>query len=252
MAVQGVLGRNITDLRLGLEALSAHDPGDPWWTPAPLHWPGSASKLKVAVFSHAEGYKPAPSVVAALESAAKALMAAGYIVEEREPPHFAEGAQLWSRLVINERRQELSVGMEKFGDDRLRNFVGAWLKVTPEADIYDFSQEMKRRAAIAAAWDLLFEEYAAVVMPNSWEPPFLNDRDQGGPEAVREILHAQSPMLLPAVLGVPGLSVPTGVLEGVPTGVQIVSRRFREDLCFAIGEVIENAHPMPVPIDPKG
>jgi amidase len=130
--------------------------------------------------------------------------------------------------------------------------VGAWLEITPKVDLEGFSAAAIRRAAIAAAWDLLFEEYTAILMPNSWEPPFKLDRDQGGVNALREILHAQSPMLLPALLGIPGLSVPTGIADGVPTGVQIVSRRFREDLCFAAGKVIESAHPMPTPIDPRG
>jgi amidase len=41
------------------------------------------------------------------------------------------------------------------------------------------------------------------------------------------------------VIGCPGLAVPTGVTDGLPTGVQILAPRFREDLCLAAGEVIE-------------
>ena len=33
--------------------------------------------------------------------------------------------------------------------------------------------------------------------------------------------------------------VPTGVVDGLPTGVQILAPRFREDLCLAAGEAIE-------------
>lgn len=54
-----------------------------------------------------------------------------------------------------------------------------------------------------------------------------------------------------AGLSLPGLSVPTGVKDGVPTGVQIVAGSFREDLCLAAGEVVEQASPMPTPIDPR-
>ncbi|KAG0772427.1 hypothetical protein G6F22_015747 [Rhizopus arrhizus] len=38
-AVSGPLGRTIADVRLGLAALSAADPRDPWWVPAPLVGP---------------------------------------------------------------------------------------------------------------------------------------------------------------------------------------------------------------------
>ncbi len=41
------------------------------------------------------------------------------------------------------------------------------------------------------------------------------------------------------VLGVPALAVPTGVVDGLPTGVTVMAARFREDLCLAAGEAIE-------------
>ena len=54
-----------------------------------------------------------------------------------------------------------------------------------------------------------------------------------------------------AVLGLPALAVPTGVVDGLPTGVQIMGGRFREDLCLAAGEAIEARSGMAaaVPID---
>jgi amidase len=33
--------------------------------------------------------------------------------------------------------------------------------------------------------------------------------------------------------------VPTGVVNGLPTGVTVLAARFREDLCLAAGEAIE-------------
>src|SRR5580698_9034136 len=38
-AVSGPLARTILDLRLALAAMSARDPRDPWWVPAPLEGP---------------------------------------------------------------------------------------------------------------------------------------------------------------------------------------------------------------------
>jgi amidase len=37
----------------------------------------------------------------------------------------------------------------------------------------------------------------------------------------------------------------------VPVGVQIVSRRYREDLCLAAGEAIEAGGTPPSPVDPR-
>jgi amidase len=46
-------------------------------------------------------------------------------------------------------------------------------------------------------------------------------------------------------LGLPALTVSTGLLGRTPVGVQIVAGRYREDLCLAAGEAIEAAahHP---------
>ena len=54
------------------------------------------------------------------------------------------------------------------------------------------------------------------------------------------------------VIGCPGLAVPTGVVDGLPTGVQILAPRFREDLCLAAAEAIEARSGMAsgVPVDP--
>jgi amidase len=48
-------------------------------------------------------------------------------------------------------------------------------------------------------------------------------------------------LLSTAVLGLPGLSVPTGLSNGLPVGVQIVTSRFREDIALHVGEKIEQA-----------
>jgi amidase len=53
------------------------------------------------------------------------------------------------------------------------------------------------------------------------------------------------------VLGIPSVALPTGVADGLPTGVQVYADRWREDLCLAAAEVIEAALPGPAPIDPR-
>ena len=53
---------------------------------------------------------------------------------------------------------------------------------------------------------------------------------------------------LPA-LGLPALSVSTG-RPGKPMGVQLVGRKFREDVLLEAGAAIEAAHPPIRPVDP--
>ena len=52
------------------------------------------------------------------------------------------------------------------------------------------------------------------------------------------------------LLGLPSVAVPTGTVDGLPMGVQLVGRRFREDLCLDAAEAIESRHPLATPVDP--
>ena len=64
------------------------------------------------------------------------------------------------------------------------------------------------------------------------------------------MLSAHHPMLAVSTLGLPGLSLPTGLADGVPVGVQLVCGKFREEACLVAGEIIEARQPVATPIDP--
>ncbi len=51
------------------------------------------------------------------------------------------------------------------------------------------------------------------------------------------------------MLGIPAVALPTGVADGLATGVQVYAELYREDLCL-MAEAIEAQSPMPTPIDP--
>jgi amidase len=52
------------------------------------------------------------------------------------------------------------------------------------------------------------------------------------------------------LLGIPSCAVPTGVHDGLPTGVQIYADLWRDDLCLDVGELIESELGTITPIDP--
>jgi amidase len=59
-----------------------------------------------------------------------------------------------------------------------------------------------------------------------------------------------APMFASSALGFPSISVPTGVEDGLPIGVQLMAARFREDLLLDAAEAIERGFGMDTPIDP--
>ncbi len=205
----------------------------------------------MAAVNELDGVAADPSVRHSLDRAATALEGAGYVVEEATPPHFGEAGDLWSPLVLNEMRVSALADMQARGGAEVRNALAAWLEITPPRDLAGFSQGLGRREQILRDWIAFLQTDPIIVTPCSWKAPFPLGLDQHGPAAMREIVAAQGPLLTVALLGLPAITVPTGLVDGLPTGVQIVADRFREDLCFGAGEAIERAFGTPTPIDPR-
>jgi len=64
------------------------------------------------------------------------------------------------------------------------------------------------------------------------------------------VWRAQLPQIAIPFMGLPGLTVSTTLVGRTPVGVQVVSGRYREDLCLAAGEAIAAGGTPPSPIDP--
>jgi amidase len=241
MSVQGPLTRTVADARLALQVMAQGTPLDPQWVPAPLEFADARQPTRVAVFRSWAHSPVDPTASAAVDQAARWLEAAGYTVEEAEPPHFAEVSAMQFHMVMNDMRRGGEPFMREHGDDALRKALGHYMAINPVWDRDQYLEAMTRRFNIARDWAVFFERYPVLLMPNSWERQFPIDDDQRSAERTAQILLAQAPMLSTATLGLPGLSVPTGVVNGLPVGVQIVSTKFREDRMLAAGEVIERA-----------
>jgi amidase len=89
-------------------------------------------------------------------------------------------------------------------------------------------------------------------MPVSGELPFEDQLDVRDAESWARVWRAQVPVIGTPFMGLPGLTVSTGLVGTTPVGVQVVAGRYREDLCLAAGEAIEAGGTPPSPIDPVG
>lgn len=241
MSVQGPLTRTVADARLTLQVMAQGSPLDPQWVPAPLEFADAQQPTRVAVFRSWANSAVDATVSAAVDQAARWLEAAGYTVEEAEPPHFAEVSAMQFHMVMNDMRRGGEPFMRAHGDEALRKALSHYMAINPVWDRDAYLEAMTRRFNIARDWAVFFERYPVLLMPNSWERQFPIDDDQRSADRTAQILLAQAPLLGTATLGLPGLSVPTGLIDGLPVGVQIVSTKFREDRMLAAGEVIERA-----------
>src|SRR5438874_11031270 len=248
-SVSGPLARTIGDIRIALAAMSAKDYRDPWWVPAPLE--GPAMPKRVAMCLNPDGLDPVPEVKAAVADAGKRLARAGWIVEEiTSTPPLREAADLQTKLWLGDNYEAQLEAAEREGDPgALACLRGNRAKVHP-FDAAAFSKALTRRATLTREWLLFLETYSVLLMPVSAELPFADGLDLRDDASFARVWRAQLPQIAIPFVGLPGLTVSTGLVGRVPVGVQVVSDRYREDLCLAAGEAIEAGGAPPAPIDP--
>ena len=248
-AVSGPLARTIGDIRIALAAMSAKDYRDPWWVPAPLE--GPPMPKRVAMCLNPDGLDPVAEVKAAVADAGKRLERAGWIVDEIvNTPPLREPANLQTKLWLGDNYEAQLETAEREGDPgALACLRGNRTKVFP-FDAAAFSKALTRRATLTREWLEFFETYAVLLMPVSGELPFPDHLDRKDEASFARVWHAQLPQIAIPFMGLPGLTVSTGLVGRIPVGVQLVSGRYREDLCLAAGEAIEAGGTPSAAIDP--
>jgi amidase len=247
-AVSGPLARTVNDLRIALAAMSARDVRDPWWMPVPLE--GPAVPKRVAMCLDPDGLNPVAEVKAAVADAGKRLERAGWTVDEiTTTPPLREAADLQTKLWLGDGYEAQLAAAEREGDPgALACLRGNRAKVHP----FDLSRALMRRATLTREWLAFFEQYAVLLMPVSGELPFPDQLDCKDDASFARVWHAQLPQIAIPFMGLPGLVVSTGLVGRIPVGVQLVSGRYREDLCLAAGEAIEAGGTPSAVIDPAG
>ncbi len=249
MAVSGPIARTIADLRLGLAAMAASDPRDPWWTPAPLE--GPPVPLHAALCLRPGGLRIVPEVEAALRDAARRLAAAGWRVEEiDDTPSLHEAAELQERLWLGDGFAALADAAAREGDPGALAVVTAFRAKAETLAPDVVARSLVRRATLTREWTLLLAKHPVLLLPVSAELPFPDGLDVQGEAGFRRVWQAQLTQKGLPAMGLPGLTVSTGLVGSTPVGVQIVAGRYREDLCLSAGAVIEAGGVPPSPIDP--
>jgi amidase len=248
-AVSGPLARTIGDIRIALASMSGRDVRDPWWVPAPLQ--GPPRERRAALCLHPDGLETSAEVDAAVIDAGKRLERAGWTVEAIETtPPLREPADLNTKFWLGDGHEAQLATAEREGDPgALACLRGIKSKVVP-FDASAFSKALTRRATLTREWLQFFERYAVLLMPVSGELPFPDHLDRKDDASFARVWQAQLTQIAIPFMGLPALTVSTGLVGRIPVGVQVVSGRFREDLCLSAGEAIEAGGVPPSPIDP--
>ena len=245
MSVQGPLARCIADLRLALAAMAAADARDPWWVPAPLV--GAASPRQVGLIDSVPGLAMAPEVAGALRVAARTLEGAGYVVEPVTPPDIEAAGELALRLLSTDLQRQILPVARRLGSAQINAYFDAWLAHRPPyTDVGEYIDALARRNTLLRQWQQLLERHPVLLMPQRFESLLAVDEDYRGAAELLSVLRSLAPSAVVNLLGLPSVLVPTGVVDGLPSGVQVIAARMREDLALAAAEAIEEACGRPV------
>lgn len=230
MSTQGPLAREVRDVALALKAMSARDPRDPFWVPAPLESGPFAKKVLVADIP--AGMNVHPAVLNAVEDAARILNDAGYQIDRGPVPDLPRALELWWALIGTEMRTLQGYMLEQ-GSETMRRVVQSYFDITGPTTLKDYASAAAERTGIIRKWLLLLEEYPVVLSPLCLQPSLAPDGDLGDGPFVKKVFADFIFQTGLNTLGLPCVVTPTGLHENRPIGVQFIASRFREDVALA-------------------
>ncbi|MFF3001494.1 amidase [Kitasatospora sp. NPDC057940] len=247
----GPLARSVADLRLAYEVLAGPDPRDPRALPVPRYGEPLPGPVKVAVVADPGGHGVHPTVRAAVGRAAAALRDAGYDVREvADVPRLDEALEVCDRITMTEFAPKWPAVRRLLGPGGDR-YIELTMARTPPTTAAELMELMGSWLGIRRSWAEFLDEYPLLLGPVFTEPPVepgIESRDAAGWELVRTAMRLCKAT---SFAGLPAVAVPTGLADGLPTGVQLVGRAFREDLCLEAAQAVEDRLGVLAPIDPR-
>ncbi|MEP3115718.1 amidase [Nisaea sp.] len=242
MSVQGIIAREVRDVRLATKVMAGYDARDPMQVPLPFEGPAVEQPIKVALCRETNGYSMHPAIDAALEKTAEQLEKAGYRVEEAAPPMIREAAA--EALPALYADCEIFIGevIKKYGSAEIQKAFDFYFENYPPTDAEGLLRAMSRRTRYLREWNVFLEDYPLVLTPFMMRPGFTWNEDLESSAGTKDIFDSSVYSWLINFLGLPASIAPADYHDGLPISVQIIGRRFREDLTLDAAEALERVN----------
>jgi amidase len=251
MFVQGPMARRVADLRLGLQVMMGAHPRDPWSITAPLAGPPLSKPIRVAVVAEPPAGSTDPVIAGVVRRAADVLANAGYEVVNACPTRYEDAITCWTKFWSSDFAAILARLLPLLSRDAA-TFLAAMNSMTTPLDATGMSMMFTDRDGIARDWSQFLTEHPLVLTPTWTQLPFEHGFDVATTAGSAATMEMVRPVLPANLLGLPSACVPAGrdQASGLPVGVLLTGRLFREDLCLDAAETIETRLGLPTPIDP--
>jgi aspartyl-tRNA(Asn)/glutamyl-tRNA(Gln) amidotransferase subunit A len=125
-----------------------------------------------------------------------------------------------------------------FGDEpKRRIMLGTYALSAGYYEAY-YGQAQKVRTLIANEHAAAFEDFDVLVSPTSPTVAFELGEKTANPLA----MYLSDVLTIPSnMAGLPGLSIPCGLSDGLPVGLQLIGPQFSENTLFHVGHALEKA-----------
>ncbi|MDE0994773.1 MAG: amidase [Rhodospirillales bacterium] len=171
MAVSGPICRTISDIKIGLEAMSVGGFNDPWWVPASIYQEQFPRRAALTIAT--DDMPVSCEIELALRDAGQRLKDAGWVVEEAFCPPMRPAARINEELWMTEMWASVDLMVEQeaeadsiFVYEQMKNRIG-------HMGVEDLLHALQSRAGIIREWQRFMEKYPVLICPLSGELPFL-------------------------------------------------------------------------------
>jgi len=235
----GPMARYVEDLILTLPILSGVDWRDPATIPMPLEDPSKVElkSLKVAFYTDNGIVTPTYEIIGAVRTAVHALADAGAIVEEARPVGIEQSYELFRDLFAADGGAGVQRLLQMAGTSEIHPFVQQFGEI-----LRPHALTTAEFGGLLVRWDMFrstllsfIEKYDVIICPVCATPAWRHSST-----ITEEQFVAGSYSMTYNLTGWPGVAVRGGTSpEGLPIGVQVVARPWREDVALAVAQHLE-------------
>ena len=237
----GPMARYVEDLALILSIISGPDWDDPHIVPMPLGNPADVdiSGLRVAFYTDNGLRVPTDEIVAAVRSAANALADAGCLVEEDLPRAIPDNPDINNQLSQGDGQAGARRLLAKYGTTETHEWMTRLLEKASEnmVSVGEYTAVLEKIDSYRSAMLGFMQNYDVIVCPVSAFAALphgesMTDENRSGINYTATY----------NITGWPSTVVRGGTSpDGLPIGVQVVARPWREDVSLAVAQYLEGA-----------
>ncbi len=232
----GPMARHATDLSLLLPILAGPDAVDPYIVPMPLKDPATVKPQDLRVSFHTDNgiQTPTPAISQVVTTAAAVLSDIGARVDEARPTGIESSYDVmmtaWNRCDPPLIKKLLRAAGTSQEESTLQ-----WAFEAPAATDEEIVDAFTRMALCRSQMLSFMESYDVILCPVNALPAMHHGSEDG------QDLRPFSYTMTYNLTGWPGAVVRGGTSpEGLPIGVQIVARPWREDIVLAVAQLLES------------